>query len=525
MKRLTKVLLIFGFVCLILGFVSFRIVADNPMPFPWAFVGLAVASFIAALFIDAPFFREVAGMRTTKHGLNLGVVVVLVTALLVGVNFIAVKRVKKFDLTKNKINSLSDQTRTVLHALDEDLKVMFFYDENALRFRDAQNRDVKQQFKELIDLYSAESKFVKVTYVDIKRRPDLGKEHGITMAGTIKFDYKGRNTKTEEFTEQAITNSIIKIRRDQNKVIYFLSGHGERELDGTSSDGLQGLKKYLTDSSYEVKSLSLAQQSKIPADAALLVIAGPKQAFLDGELAALSDYAYNGGKFFIALDPGSRSNISKFVRSLGVEFRDNYVLDPAGQALAGSATVAIGLGYSPTSEITKKFGGMMTGFQLASALAQASDRPATVVLEDLVKTNEAAIAQKDLADPQGKKTLKADAKSDRGPLVLAIQSSGKLVEKPGKGAPQDFQAVVVGDSDFLTNYLIEFQLNHDLILNSIAQLASDKDLVSIRTKETDGSNLIFTQIQANLMFWGFVLVIPLMLLAAGGTVWLRRRAA
>lgn len=517
MSKLGQILLFLGLVFLVLWFISFRALAGGQMPFVWVLLGLAVACIMGAVFKDIRFFIELSGQRTTKHGLNLGVLVIIVAALVVGVNFVGYRHVKKFDYTKEKLNSLSDQTKNILKTLDSDLVVRGFFAENQ-----QQGMADAAKFKELTELYSSNSSKIKVTKVDLIKRPDQAKTHEVNASGTIIIEYKGKKNKFEDFSEQGFTNAIIKITRDKNKVIYFITGHGERDFESGDVAGAQNFKKYLTDSSYEVKPLSFLEKSQIPDDAALVIIAGPKQAYFDNEIKALNDYLYKGGKLLLALDPGTKTNLGTLVRSWGLEFKNNYILDQLGQLVGAGGATAVGINYSPSNEITKNFKQDMTVFHLASQLKVTQTKPVGITIEEIVKSSPASFSKAEIREGAVKFE---EGKDEKGPLTIVAAVTGKLNEDAGKGAPQEFQALVVGDSDFLSNQLIDAQLNHDLALNSIAYLAKDKELLSIRPKESQGTMITISQTQSTLLYYGLVFVFPILIFVTGGSFWYRRRTA
>jgi ABC-type uncharacterized transport system involved in gliding motility auxiliary subunit len=517
MSKLGQILLFVGLVFLVLWFVSMRAFSGSLLPFVWVLLGLGVACVVAAIFKDIKFFVELSGQRTTKHGLNLGVLVVIVTAVLVAVNFIGFRHPKKFDYTKEKLHSVSDQTKSVVKNLDSDLIVRGFFADNQ-----AEAAGEKAKFKDLADLYSAESPKVRVSFINPMKRPDEAKASEITTSGTVAMEYKGRKAKFDDLTEQGFTNAIIKITRGTNKIIYFVTGHGERSIEGSDVSGAQNLKKYLTDSSYDVKPLSFLEKPQVPDDAAVVIIAGPQTAFFQPELSALKDYLYKGGKLFIALDPGSKTNLSSFIlENLGIEFKNNYILDQLGQMVGGGAATAVGIVYSSTNDITKHFNAM-TLFHMASQLKISKDKSASVTIDELVKSSPKSFSKTEI---RGDKVRFEEGKDEMGPLTIVAQAMGKLKDETGKPAATEFQAVVAGDSDFLTNQLIDTQLNHDLALNVVSSLAKDKELVSISPRTAQGSSVTITQVQSTILYYGLVFILPLSMFFAGGAVWYRRRTA
>jgi ABC-type uncharacterized transport system involved in gliding motility auxiliary subunit len=517
MSKLGQVLLFVGLVFMILWFVSLRALSGSLMPFVWVLLGIGVTAIAGAVIKDLSFFIELSGQRTTKHGLNLGALVVIVGAVLVGVNYIGFKHVKKFDYTKEKLHSVSEQTKSILKNLDSDLQVKAFFAENQ-----PESLSQKAAFKDVADLYAAESPKVRVTFINPVKRPDEAKANEVTNSGTVAIEYKGKKAKFDELTEQGFTNAIIKITRDKNKSIYFVTGHGERAIDSSDTSGAQNFKKYLSDASYDVKTLSFLEKQQVPDDAAVVIIAGPQTAYFEVELSALKDFLYKGGKLFIAIDPGTKTNLASFVQTLGVEFKNNYILDQLGQMVGGGGATAVGINYSTTNDITKRFKQGMTVFHLASQIKVVKEKPPGFNIEEIVKSSPASFSKDEL---KGDRVQFNEGKDERGPLTIVAMSSGTLKVQPGKPAPQEFQAVIAGDSDFITNQLIDAQLNHDLGLNIIASLAKDKELVSISPKTSQGTAITITQVQSTILYYGLVFILPLMIFFAGGTVWYRRRTA
>ena len=82
---------------------------------------------------------------------------------------------------------------------------------------------------------------------------------------------------------------------------------------------------------------------------------------------------------------------------------------------------------------------------------------------------------------------------------------------------------VFGDSDFATNTLLSFQGNRDLFLNSVAWLAQDADLISIRPKEPDDQRLVLTRNQQQNMLVLALLLIPGTFIVMGVREWWSRR--
>lgn len=496
---------------------SMRALAGALMPFVWVFLGLGIAALVGAVVKDFAFFKDLATQRTTKYGMNLSVLVILVVAILVGVNFVGYRHVKKIDLTKAGVNSISEQTKSILNNLKGDLILRAFINEGQ------DTVGMQQKFKELTDLFKGASSKVSALVINPVKKPEEAKAFGITANGTVVLEHQGKKTKVEEISEQAFTNAIIKITREKNKVVYFVTGHGERDFESGSPEGAQNFKKYLTDSSYDVLPLSFFEKKEVPENAELVIIAGPKQAYLEPEIKAIKNYLFKGGKVLLALDPGTKNNLGGLAKLIGVEFKNNYILDQLGQLVGGGGATAVGINYSPLHEVTKEFKQAMTIFHLASQVTTDKNKPDAIVVDEIVKSSPASFAKNEIKQGEAKYI---DGKDVKGPLGIVASVKGKMrKDADTQGDAGDFSAIVVGDSDFLTNQLIDAQLNHDLALNIVAYLAKDADLVSIRPKTFEGTTLTITQTQSALLFYGLVFILPLIIFVTGGFVWYRRRTA
>jgi len=483
------------------------------------FVPLALggALFIVALIVDRRFYQDFFTMRTTKHGMNMGVLVLLMMALLVGVNFISLRYNKTFDVTREGINSLSDQTIKILAQLDDKIEIKMFYRKNIEKVD-----SIKARFRKLIQMFEDESPKVTMDFINILKRPDLRKEFKIDKEGLAAFViYKEKKNKIEDMNEESVTKAIIKVTRNKNKIIYFTVGHGEKDLDGGADqpEGLNDFKDELTDASYEVRTVKLFETGKVPDDAEVLAIIGPQQAFLQPELKAVRDFAKKGGKILIALDPGTHHNLALLTKSFGVEFQNNFILDQIGQMMTQSAATAIGMDYAKENEITKDFPNMMTIFHVSSALKKAEDTDLTV--DGVVRAGPGSFVTNTL---QGKQEPTAE---NRGPhtLVMSVKGPAEKGKTSKDGYSSEFQAVIFGDSDFLSNQFLFLHLNRDLALNTMATLTQESELISIRPKQRESTRLVMTRTQFLTMVFTLILPLPILLFSTGGFIWYRRRNA
>ena len=510
MSRWGKVIwLLCGLAFVILA--ATRFILGGWMPFMWMPFFIFITSFVVAVFIDIKFYLEFLTMRTTKHGMNMGAMIVLAVALIVAVNILGVLKNKTWDLTEEKLNSLSSQSETVIDGLKGPVVFYVFY-------RGAKDKKARDSVKASLDVYRQYSGKVKVRAVNAYVDNVMAEKYlkGLNNADRIVLfvEYAGKKARVEfPFTEESITSGLIKASRQKATKVYFLTGHGERDLKSEENEGLTLFKKALQDSSFEVESLSLIEKENIPQDAEALAIVGAKMQFLDVELQKVIAYVRSGGKLFLAVDPGQRHQLANLTKSFGIEFRNNYIVSDHFQIQGRGRGSAIGVMYDTSNEITKSFrsGQVLTVFDIASEVVKSSGAPSDIQYSELVRTHPSSYTVGDIGTklPNVQRRL----------VNLAIAARGKWSKEEEK----ESAVVVFGDSDFISNKSLLVGMNRDLALNAMADLVGEKDLVSIRPKQAKGTKLQLTTTTKSVVVLAGALI-PILLLILGGFFWYRRRS-
>lgn len=266
-----------------------------------------------------------------------------------------------------------------------------------------------------------------------------------------------------------------------------------------------------------IKAATLAVTPTVPADAALLVIAGPTKPLLDGEISAINAYLDKGGKLLFLTDPQVATGLEDGVlKRLGIQVRNDIVVDPASSLLGDIASPMVNnFGWSP---ITKDLRAAAI-FPLARSLAIDQKPPEGVSLVEFAKTGAESWGETDLSN----RSVTFDASKDvEGPLTLGV--SAEVAHKAGGVtiAPTA-RLVVYGDSDFASNALASALGNLDLFANSVNWLAEDESLISIRAKPPTEHMLSMTSSEQILALVSSLIFLPLAVLLVGAVVWWRRR--
>lgn len=515
MSKIAKLCFLGAFLALVSAF-AIQFMTGMWLNLNSLFLGLAGALVVLAIGLDWKLYWEFFTMRTTKHGMNMGAMIVLVVTLTVCVNYLANKHNKTWDLTQEKLNSLSEQTTKLLDGLKQEVEIKVFY-------KGPSAQDQRQKVKQALAMYQDYGK-VKIrfinAYVDqelaLKYLNDLpDRDQGQVF---VFIEHNGRKVRVEEpFDEATITSGLIKATRESEAKIYFVKGHGEKDINAEDDSGLKDFARALGEASFKVEPLSLMDKPEVPADASIVAIVGPSMPYLEAELEALRKYVQGGGRLFIALDPGQRHNLANLTKSLGVQFANNFVMTLNPVVGGGPATV-LGRTFDSGNDITRNFpaGGSFALFPLASEVKAAEDKPANVQVSELVKSDNLAFTMNDV-------TQQLRERPQTKPVTVAV--SAKSADGGGEGEKKKgFEAVVVGDSDFIANRALLVGVNRDLAMNAIAFLAGQNDLISIKPKMPKGSMITLTRAHKFGVVIGGV-ALPILLLVGSGVLWFRRRGA
>ncbi len=474
------------------------------------YAGLALTALL--LFLNLDRIKASFSRRSTQYGTNSVVMIVVVVGILGMVNFLAKKHHKRVDLTSDQLYSLSDQTKKVVRGLKGEVKVLYF------------DRESSPQLDDLMAEYNAvESGKVSFKRIDPQKDPGQAKQYGITRFKETVVVYGNKNDKVDNPQEEAITNAILKVTREKNKVIYFLQGHNEDPVDDSQdAKGFGIAKKAIEDQNYEVKSLNLGQKPVIPDDCSVLVIAGPKVGLLPTELAVIDKYVDAGGKVMLLDDPDTNAGMDDLLKKWKIGLDNDIVVDSSGIGqLLGMGPAAPLVTTFESHPITKDLNRSMAFFPLARSVKTVENSDSKFSSSALFKTSEASWGEKNLKSGSASFDEGVD---NKGPVTLGVVSTMTVGgDEKEKKRGKEARVVVIGDSDFASNAYFQQQRNGDLFLNALSWLAEDEDLISVRPKNQENRAIQLTRASSSVLFWMSMVFLPGGALLSGILVWLRRR--
>lgn len=524
--------LLFAVLSFLLQFASgVMLASDLIWPLGNLAIGVVLLGFALVTNFDALRERMRSGeaRRAGKYGTSAILSTLLGIALLALLAFLSTRYHTRFDWTEARSHSLSSQTLQLLEGLERDVQVTALYAAIAA-----------PPARELLDRYTFVSDRVKVEFVDPQAQPGRLAELDVPAeqleGGMLHVGMGGESVEVTELTEEALTNAIVKLTRQEQKKVYFLTGHNERVVEGEGAaegSGYAEAAKALANENYRVESLLLAAQGEVPDDADVVIAAGPTRPFHESEHRALERYLARGGAFFALLDPRARTDLYESLRTWGVEVGDDVVVDRV-QGLFGRPATPFAEEYGD-HPITRPLREPAL-FHLARSVKPAQTASAAFTV--LVRTGDQSWAERDLDRFFSDGSAELDDDDERGPISLAVAGEVSL-DGSAASAPDDVAAegeaeadvgararlVVFGDADFASNQLVNEFRNRDLFVNATNWLLGDVEAIAIRPGQPRASRLQlsseqFLQIRSLSLF-----VLPELIAALGVFAWWWRRRA
>jgi|GEM_PF-3038645 len=444
-------------------------------------------------------------------------------AILIGLNVLAAKQGWRWDSTKSKRHSLSQQSVDLLKSIPLKVEVAAFFKP------EEGGRDAVET---LLKLITQANPNISFEFIDPDRSPFRTKELQVTQPGTVVLSCAEKREKLPFPDEEKLVNAIIRVSSARKSKLYAVTGHGELDAAGQGEKSWSMLEKSIKEQGVEIQPLTLARGETVPADADALLVMGPQNDFLDPELKLLSDYFTAGGRVFLALDAMQRTNLDGWIKqNMPLERKDGLIIDPVSRLVSGDALTPLAQDFGD-HPITQEFVGQMVLFPTSAALAPTDVAPEQAAAKKnpmmpqaqssaaqyLARTLDQAWLKTDVSQLRNGAKVELDPKADlRGPLWIAAAYDAKTAKetKNPMGTPDKddknkkmSRAVVVADQDFLSNKYVNLAGNLDFARNCINWLAEREGLLTISKPKPANVFLTLQPAQRLLLTWGPLILLP-----------------
>ena len=468
--------------------------------------------------------------RKMAIGTNVILMGVLAILFLGMVNYLGARHYQRKDFTKMKIYSLSDQTKAILKELKQPVKLIVFFQPT---------HPLYVPIRELLNNYQYQGgENIEVEFIDperdLARAKLLADKYKIDDLNLVIFESGDRNKyignqeiadydyqgflggapRLKAFKgESAFTSAILSVTEARQPVLYFVKGHGEKEIGQYAPEGYSDASKLLQRNNFKIEELVLVRESQIPENSDLVIIAGPTTSLTDQEVKILNQYLSAGGKILIMVDPLANTGLVEFLKQWRVSLGDDIVVDPAKKLPFVSPANLFVSDYG-SHPITEKMKGLATMYPLVRSVGILSFSVEGVTVTELAKTTSYGWGEVKVQETQFTFNEGEDRK---GPVPIAVAVEKKISDQ------KSARMVVIGDSEFLINSQVGNLGNKDFFLNIVHWLVQQEKRIAIGPKIPEEVYLNLTRSQMDGILLQTVVGLPALTLIAGGIVLWRRR--
>lgn len=430
-----------------------------------------------------------------------------------------------YDMTIERLFTLSQQSISVLNDIEEDICIAAVYP--------AGQED--PMIKSLLNEYTEASNKISVEFIDVEQEPAKLAGYRLNVAavfnGSIIVESGERSTiinKSNLFEdsgnsvvfsgEREITGAIRYVTSEFMPVIYFVQGNGETDPSAALTKAVAGLQQ----DAFDVRTLRLTEGDAIPGDAALLVFVSPKSDITVDELSKLEAYIRKGGRIFLMLDSVMNSNetvydnFNKLTNVFGIGITNNYVVEEDTKYYLSKYNLYLIPLYGK-HEITEQLAtqGKLVILPIVRGLG-------TIDYDKNEITNTALLRSSDKSWIRADMTITEPYYTENdflGPAPLAyasVKSNMKWGEDPAR-------LVVIGNSSFAHDGNIEVQANRELFMNCALWLAGNREPEVIASKSINSGTIIIRGSEFTILSILCVAVLPGLAFIAAFVVWILRR--
>ena len=445
--------------------------------------------------------------------------IVITVAVTVLVNMIVAElpsQYTTFDVTSNKLYSLSDDTKKLVEGLTEDVNIYVLTSEKLA------DTVLDTTLKE----YEGLSTHIKVSYVDPAVNPKFYTQYtstSISQGSLIvesskrskvidysniyqsEIDYMTyQSTLTGYDGEGQITSAIAYVTTNQMPKMYLLEGHGELTFDSSFQSAIEK-----ANIAYET--INLMNYDTVPENADCVVVNAPTSDLSEDDTKKLLTYMENGGDvLLISTYTGTEmTNFEKILDFYGVSVTKGLVIEAAQDRFYQDPFYLLPeITYNEVTESVYNNGGyIFAPYAQGLLVTQKED----VTTEVLLSASAESYMREDLQSSAD--YTKQDGDVD-GPFHLGIKCE--------KG---DSSAIIYSSESIFTENadLMVSGNNGRLFSGTLSLFASYESSISIPAKSYTVNLLTIPQSMIVLLAFTTVIVLPFIILIGGFIIWYKRR--
>ncbi|MBL7085741.1 MAG: Gldg family protein [Candidatus Cloacimonetes bacterium] len=508
--------------------------------------------------------------RTKDITQGKSVRIILIVAIIVILNLIAIHLFTRLDLTRDKRYSISDYSKNLVKNLDDKLTIKAFFTSNIPYPYNTLARDVRDKLEEFKAFANHYFQFEIVSSGDEEKFVQDARSFGIpeVQVNAIEKDemvikrvvmglvflYEDRTevipvVQSTENLEYEISSKINKLIHKELPIIGFLQGHNELSFEKE----LTGIQRQLQEN-YQLKPINLQEDEYALNNLSVLIIPGPKEVIPDGEKYLIDQFIMQGKHVIFLIDnidadPNTskaefyKNDMNDWFKNYGFNVERNLVFDSRASTIQVRQQVGMGYhisfmkypflinvsNFNKDNMIVKDLNAMTLIF--ASSINTSFAKKDTIEVISLAKSSNRAGIQKGRLNIAIQPPI-PQSQYNKKDIPLASLFLGKFKswfrdkEQPNTIDTSlyleeglESRILVVGDADFAKDDYFN-QNNALFFANSIDWMAQETGLIQIRSK-----NIIARELKEisggakNTVKWIAVLLPSILVVLIGFVVW------
>ena len=469
--------------------------------------------------------------KTFKAGGYSLAAIAIVIVIAVVINILAAalpETVTQLDNTSNQLFTISEQTEQLTASLESDVTIYWIV-------RDGYEDSTIDQ---LLKRYEALSSHINVEKIDPDVYPSFTTQYTSSVTdNSIVVESESRSRYVDYYDiylydydyytymyygtydvsfdgESAITSAIDYVINEELPKVYMLTGHGESELTTTFSSAVEK-------ENIEMESLSLLTAETVPEDASCLIINAPTSDISAQEKEVIAEYLKAGGKMLLITAPlqdTELTNIEELMSDYGVSLAEGIAIEGDTDYCAwGMPYYMLPTVNSHTITDPLVNGGYRVLLPLAQGLMVADELPENVSVTELLTTSDSSFSK--IAGYNLTTYDKEDGDID-GPFALAVAVTEQIDDDTQTQIVWISSSAITDDE---ANEMVSGG-NQDLFLNSLDWMCEKSESsISIHSKSLSQEYLTINSSLSSFLSILMIGIIPILFIAIGIYVWIRRK--
>ncbi len=460
-----------------------------------------------------------------------------------------------WDLTQEGRRELAPQTKIILQSLTHPVEITCFF----IRSGDDRVRVAQEKTQRFLRQCQEISDRLEVEFVDPERHPERVQALNmlrVSNVGTVVVRSGARQREiplsdvNARLEERTFTNALLNVSRESIPKVYFLTGHGERDIrSGDPKTGAANFRAWLEKEAHEVgRCVITVDNPSLPQDCSVLIINGYKSDLQPHEIQALDQYMADGGRLLVLVNVQMvQENEFAVKEQLRPWLQNRFGIRVGPDIVVSNATQSYRIMFLPDFELLGGSAaqvppnpGFRGSFNNLHAITRNLDKqlvlsvirtvsldanlPEGVSGSVLMRTTPDTWAETDLSAVVNGEAITQDPDEASGPNPVMVAVAARSNRSVGGGdRTREGRVIVLGDADLSLNEYINLVSNQDLLLNSIAWLTENEELIAIRPTANVDQPLILTPSQQRMIAWIASLGAVQAIALAGILVFLQRR--